>query len=424
MNGFIVRIMSSTALLLIFSGIASAEVVKGKVKGIAGEAKLFTLTIAQEKVLFISWDNQTKWRGISNPSELKVDEALSVDLRVSGDSVVAAGVSRFKTPLPAGIKVMTLDSLLENLGGKDGNRPFVLVDTRPTELYDAGHIPGAISVPLSRLEKRSYGLLPGEKTARLVFYDEGQGGETAGKGAEISAGAGYTDIAVFSDGTAGWVTSGRFLASSTAFIRKTRPVLIDIRPGEQVSQGHIEGAVNFPASQLKEYYGNFPLERSSPIVVYGAADKDAVAAAETIRNWGYRSVTIYPGGAAAWVKNAEVLESGSAGEQIFSTAASHGGKLTPGDFEMALISPVMVEILDVRTAGEHNNSGFPRSKKIPLKELPKRHGELDRNKIQVVVAADESRAEMAHDFLKSKKYRVNYFNGSVEFGKDGKYKLK
>lgn len=163
MNRFIVRIMSSAAMLLIFSSAASAAVVKGKVKGIAGEAKLFTLTAAQEKVLFISWDNQTQWRGISNPSELKVDEALTVDFRVSGDSVVAAAVSRIKTPVPAGVKAMTLDMLVENLSGRDGSRPLVLVDTRPTELYDAGHIPGAISIPLPRLEKRTYRLLPEEK---------------------------------------------------------------------------------------------------------------------------------------------------------------------------------------------------------------------------------------------------------------------
>lgn len=424
MNRFIGRIMFSAALLLIFCGAAAAEVVKGTVKGIAAESRLFTLVIVPERLLLVSWDKLTQWQGISNSADLKVDEALTVEFRMRGDDVIASSVSRIRTPAPAGVRAITLDQLLENPGGRDGSRATVLVDTRSTELYDAGHIPGAISVPLARLEKRSFGLLPEEKGARLVFYDEGQGGVSAGKGAQLSARAGYSDIAVFMDGAAGWVNSGRFLASSTTFIRKIRPVIIDIRPREQVSQGHIEGAVNYPASQLKEYYGNFPMDKHAPITVYGDSDKDALAAAETIRSWGYRSVTIYPGGAAAWVNSAEVLVSGPAGEQISSPAASHSGKLQPGDFEMALISPVMVEILDVRPAAEQKKSGFPGAKMIPLPELPKRHGELNRDKIQVVFAADAVRAEMAYDFLKSKNYRVNYLNGSVEFGKDGKHILK
>lgn len=191
-----------------------------------------------------------------------------------------------------------------------------------------------------------------------------------------------------------------------------------------MAQGHIEGAVNYPAAQLKDYFGYFPLERLAPIVIYGAADKDSVTAAETIKGWGYKNVTIYPGGAVAWVKNAEVLEPGPAEVQSTSAAASHGGRLKPEDFEMAILSTVMVEIVDVRTAAEQKKGGLRNARSIPLAELAKRYGELNREKIQVVFAADAVRAEMAYDFLKAKKYRVNYFNGSVEFGEDGKYKLK
>jgi rhodanese-related sulfurtransferase len=424
MNRFLLKITLSAALLLTTAGAASAEIVKGRVKAIAPESKLFSLIIDQEKVLLMSWDNKTAWKGISSSSELKLDEILSVDFNPVGASSVASSVSRIKTPLPAGIKVMSLDRLAENLTAKEGSHSFTLVDTRTLDRYDAGHIPGAISIPLSRIEKRTYGLLPEAKDAKLVFYDEGQGGETAGKAAEISGRIGYTDVAVFPEGAAGWVDSGRILGSSTAFIRKTRPAVIDVRSKDLVAQGHIEGAVNYPYAVLKNYYGYLPMEKLAPIVLYGDSDNDAVNAAKTLLNWGYRRVTIYPGGASSWVKNAEVLETGPAGEEIYSAVASHGGKLDPKDFEMALISTVMVEIVDARSAAEQNNGGFPRAKKIPLQELAKRYGELDRDKIQVIFAADPVRSEMAYDFLKSKGYRVNHLNGYVEFGKDGMYKIK
>jgi len=414
------KIVLAVAVSITLAGTASAEVVKGKVKAIADDLKFFSMIIAQEKVLLIAWDNKTVWQGVSSSTELKLDENLTVEVFPSGESLVAASVSRVKAPLPAGIQVITLDRLVEELEGKG----ITLVDSRSVALYDAGHIPGAVSLPLSRLEKRTYGLLPANKSAKLVFYDEGQGGDSAGKAAGISIRADYSDVAILPEGAAVWVDSGKFLAASTNFIRKTKPVVIDIRPKEQVAQGHIPGAVNYPSSALKDYFAYLPTDKLAPIVLYGNADNEALAAAQFIRERGYRNITIYPGGADAWLKNAEVLELGPAEEESPSAAASHGGQLSPNDFKMALISPVMVEIVDVRSVTERKEGGFPQAKQIPLADLAKKHGELSREKIQVIFAADAGKAEMAYDFLRYKGYRVNYLNGSIKFGKDGEYTFK
>lgn len=420
MNRYLVKIMFSAAVFLAFAGTASAELVKGKVKAIAGELKLFSFIDPQEQVIVIFWDDKTVWNGINSSADLKLDETLSVDFRQSGGDSVATSVSRLKTPLPAGMKTTSLDQLAEGLNSGS----LTLVDSRAAALYDAGHIPGAVSLSLSRLEKRTAGLLPDNKNSRLVFYDEGQGGETAAKAAGIAVKAGYADSAVFPEGAAGWFDSGRFLAASTNFIRKTRPAVIDIRSRTQVEQGHIGKAVNYPATNLKEYFKYLPTEKLTPIVIFGNSIKETTAAAEIIRNRGYRRVTIYPDGAAAWLNDAEVLETGPANEVFASAAANHGGQLQTRDFEGALGSPVMVEIVDVRPASEQKKGGFPNAKQIPLQELGKRAGELNRDKIQVIFAADPMRAEIAYDYLKAKGFRLNYLNGSVEFEKDGKFKLK
>jgi len=424
MNRFMVKIMLSAAVLLTLAGTASAETVKGRLKAIAGELKLFSLATGEEKVLVISWNDKTAWKGLNNSDELKLDEILSVDFRLSNDFPVAISVARIKTPLPAGIKVTSLEQVAEGLSDKEGSSSFTLVDTRAVELYDAGHIPGAVSLALSRLEKRTSGLLPEKKDTRLVFYDEGQGGDSAGKAAELAAKAGYTESAVYRGGAAEWADSGKQLASSTAFIRKKRPAVIDIRSREQAALGHIEKAANYPLPELKDYLGSLPMNKLTPIVIYGAADQEAATAAETIRTRGYRRVTIYPGGASSWEKNAEVLERGPAGEEISLKAANHGGAMSPNDFELALASPVMVEIVDVRPVADHKKGGFPHAKQIPLPDLPKRAGELNRDKIQVLFAADPMLAEMAYDYLKSKGFKLNFLIGSVEFQNDGKYIVK
>jgi rhodanese-related sulfurtransferase len=419
----LVKVLVSVALLA-SNGAASAEVVKGKVRAIAKESKVFTLQSSPESLLFILWDNKTEWKGSINPAGINPDEAVTVDLRQNGDQAVAASVSRIEANIPPGVKALYLDKLEESPKGPDKARTLVFVDTRPTELFDSAHIAGALSAPLSRLEKRAFGILSENKSARLIFYDEGLGGEAAAKGAELAVKAGFTDVSILPEGTAGWVQSGRFLASSTMFLRKSKPVIIDLRNPDVVSQGHIEGAANFPASGLKDKSGYFPTEKRVPIVLYGESDSEATAAAETVRKWGYRKVTIFPGGATAWLNSAEVLKTGPAEELISSPSAGHSGQLAPNDFEKALASPLMVEIVDVRSAVEQETGGFQQSKKIALHDLPKRHGELSREKIQVLFASDPTHAEMAYDFLRSKGYKVNYLNGAVEFGKDGKYTVK
>ena len=91
---------------------------------------------------------------------------------------------------------------------------------------------------------------------------------------------------------------------------------------------------------------------------------------------------------------------------------------------MALASPVTVEIVDVRGSADYRKGHFPKARHIPLQELSARHGELNREMIQVVFGADEMQAEMAADFLRQQKYRVNFLHGRVEFKGDGKYQVQ
>lgn len=398
---------------------ASAEILKGSVKAIAAEIKLFSLTLSKETVLLVSWNDKTVWEGLKSAAELKLDEILSVDVIKNGDSTIATSVGRGKTPLHANLELITLELLTAGLEDKT----VTLVDTRAGERYDAGHIPGAASLPLARLEKRTVGILPESKNSRLVFYDEGQGEESAGQAAEIARRSGYTKTAIFPGGAYGWSEAGRPLAVSTRFIRKTRPVVIDLRSAAEVAKGHIEKAVHFPYSAFSTYFDSLPLNKFTPIVLYGESDKDAVATAALLRDRGYRRVTIYSGGVGAWLNNAEVLETGPA-STVISSAESHGSILLPNDFEMALRSPIMVEIVDVRSASDHKKGGFPQAKHIPLEDLARKHGELNREKIQVIFAVDPVHAEMASDFLAAQGYRVNYLYGAVEFGKDGAYTVK
>ena len=62
------------------------------------------------------------------------------------------------------IPLITPDELARLLAG--GRAP-VLVDVRSQQGYGAGHLPGAINIPLDELEQRANELDP---TAPTVFY--------------------------------------------------------------------------------------------------------------------------------------------------------------------------------------------------------------------------------------------------------------
>lgn len=55
-----------------------------------------------------------------------------------------------------------------------GKKKAVLIDTRTTEEYAAGHIPGAISVPADRM-KAERSKLPRDPSTPLIFYCRGAG---------------------------------------------------------------------------------------------------------------------------------------------------------------------------------------------------------------------------------------------------------
>ncbi|MCM2576838.1 ArsR/SmtB family transcription factor [Streptomyces meridianus] len=108
-------------------------------------------------------------------------EGTRVHYRLAGDDVVAlygllqqvarthqaaADAARAAYLGPEDTDHLTRDELLERV--KDGS--VVVVDVRPAEEYAAGHIPGALSLPLGELEAR-LGELPAD--AEVVAYCRG-----------------------------------------------------------------------------------------------------------------------------------------------------------------------------------------------------------------------------------------------------------
>ena len=85
----------------------------------------------------------------------------------------------------------------------DVNEPVVLVDMRRPAEYRAGHLPGAISLPITELERR-YREIP--KAARVVLYCQCPLEEMGGVYTFLWN-LGYKNHVVLEDGFEGWFKS-------------------------------------------------------------------------------------------------------------------------------------------------------------------------------------------------------------------------
>jgi ArsR family transcriptional regulator len=85
----------------------------------------------------------------------------------------------------------------------DVKEPVVLVDMRKPAEYRAGHLPGAISLPMAELERR-YREIP--KAARVVLYCQCPLEEMGSVYSFLSS-LGYRNLVVLEDGFDGWFKS-------------------------------------------------------------------------------------------------------------------------------------------------------------------------------------------------------------------------
>jgi len=69
--------------------------------------------------------------------------------------------------------------------------------------------------------------------------------------------------------------------------------------------------------------------------------------------------------------------------------------------------------VDIRFREEYAAWNFPFMKNIPLNELPKRVGEIDKNKIIITVCPHYDRAEIARLYLITKGYKSRYLTDGL-----------
>lgn len=106
---------------------------------------------------------------------------------------------------------ITADELKEAL---EGDHPPVVINTLPPEAHLARHIPGSINIPVDDISQIE-SVVP-NKDERIVVYCANADCDASPKAARKLESMGYTNVADFDAGYAGWRNAGYPLAGEEA----------------------------------------------------------------------------------------------------------------------------------------------------------------------------------------------------------------
>lgn len=149
---------------------AEAQKIKGKITNISQKAKTIALAKKDNSFFLLKFSDETKLIGVQSTKEFKVGEAIVVNYTTVNGENVANSLEKAHVKLPPGIKEIKTKDLAELLTSK---KDIVVVDARPAIVYAESHIPGAISIPYSKLVKMGDDgakLLEKYKDRQLIFY--------------------------------------------------------------------------------------------------------------------------------------------------------------------------------------------------------------------------------------------------------------
>jgi rhodanese-related sulfurtransferase/glyoxylase-like metal-dependent hydrolase (beta-lactamase superfamily II) len=171
-----------------------------------------------------------------------------------------------------------------------------LIDARRVDEFAAGHIPGAVSVPLREQFATWLGwLVPDQTPLAFVLSAAQDPAEVAWQAIKI----GYENLAGQLDGgMAAWLAGGG-LTGEIELIKADRAdgrAVLDVRQDAEYVSGHVPGAAHIPLGDLPGRAQDAPREA---VVMCGHGER-AMTAASLLKRAGHRDMSVLAGGPGDW----------------------------------------------------------------------------------------------------------------------------
>jgi hydroxyacylglutathione hydrolase len=198
-------------------------------------------------------------------------------------------------PKPKSLSPAELKSL-------DG-RNCAIVDTRPWPAFKAGHLPGALTLPLTKSFSTDAGSMIGEHETIYLIVEPSQLDEAVRDLIRVGLDniGGWFDASALDQyqvaGGAMATTPEITVAQARDLLSTTKPLVLDARRRTEFDEGHIPTAVNISHTRLLAQLDNLPKDR--PMLVNCRSGARSARACSLLQKHGY-NVTNLAGGMLAW----------------------------------------------------------------------------------------------------------------------------
>jgi hydroxyacylglutathione hydrolase len=197
------------------------------------------------------------------------------------------------------LRPLTLDEVLEL---RDSGA--VMLDTRPSELFEAAHLQGSVNIGLDGRYATWAGTLIDPAQSIVIVADPGREHESLVRLGRI----GFDHVVGYLDGGMAALADRSDVLSRVERLAPSAlaqrlgdpdpPVLLDVRDESEVAGALIDGAVNIPLGRLQARVSELPQDRQ--LVAYCSSGYRSAIAASLLRSRGFERVADLAGGTAAW----------------------------------------------------------------------------------------------------------------------------
>ncbi len=188
----------------------------------------------------------------------------------------------------------------------DDGIEMTVVDARNPEEYQEVHIKGAINIPEKKFAEYQQEL-PGNKSAKIIFYCNGIKCGKSKKAAQKVINLGYTDISVYAEGMPVWEEKGMPIYTGPEYEKRIETTIIsskdlhalinsgadtftivDVRDPEEFTEGHIQSSINIPVASFASR--SEILDKKKKIIVYCNSGGRSYNAYRKLMKLGYKDI--------------------------------------------------------------------------------------------------------------------------------------
>ena len=393
----------------------------------------FRSAIGMATLQMLGWENaqsmaggMNAWKAAELPTVTEpVAEVVKGALPAVDAALLAEVEDYLMNVLPEGWGVIKSDGLLEALV----ENPPLLVDVRQPEEFEAGHIEGAINVPLREMGQylSMMDMVPKDQPI-VAICGSGHRSTVAMVGMQM---LGFENVKSLAGGMKGW--TGEVVSAMTTLmddylmngvpegwgvvkvdalneqLAEAAPFIVDVRQPEEFAEGFIEGAINVPLRELAQNLGALPAMGEQVVVVCGSGFRSAIGMA-ALQMLGWENAQSMAGGMNAWkaaelptitspVADPVLGETPDIDADLLAAVDDYLMNVLPegwGVIKPAGLNEQMAEtapfILDVRQPDEFAGGFIEGAINVPLREVAQNLAQLPTDQPIVVVCGSGHRS--------------------------------